>query len=102
MRALARELGTSRIVVAAEAITDIDATAGEMLHDLHAELDDAGIELAFAELKDPVRDWLIRYGIRDEIGQHRFWPTVGAAVTAYLTATEIDWVDWEDRQEQTP
>ncbi len=100
VRALAREPGASRIVVAAEAITDIDATAGETLHELYAELDDAGIELTFAELKDPVRDWLIRYGIRDEIGQHRFWPTVGAAVTAYLTATGIDWDDWEDRQEQ--
>ena len=65
-------------------------------------LDDAGIELAFAELKDPVRDWLIRYGLRDEIGQHRFWPTVGAAVTAYLRETGVEWVDWEDLKKRTP
>ena len=97
VRELAREPGAIRIVVAAEAITDIDATAGETLRELNAELADAGIELAFAELKDPVRDWLIRYGLRDEIGQHRFWPTIGAAVTAYLIATGVEWVDWEDR-----
>ena len=97
MRELAREPGAIRIVVAAEAITDIDATAGETLRELNAELADTGIELAFAELKDPVRDWLIRYGVRDEIGQHRFWPTIGAAVTAYLIATGVEWVDWEDR-----
>ena len=97
VRELAREPGAVRIVVAAEAITDIDATAGETLRELNAELADAGIELAFAELKDPVRDWLIRYGLHDEIGQHRFWPTIGAAVTAYLIATGVEWVDWEDR-----
>lgn len=97
VRELAREPGAIRIVVAAEAITDIDATAGETLRELNAELADTGIELAFAELKDPVRDWLIRYGLRDEIGQHRFWPTIGAAVTAYLIATGVEWVDWEDR-----
>ena len=102
LRGLAREPGTVRIVVAAEAITDIDATAGETLRELNAELADTGVELAFAELKDPVRDWLIRYGLRDEIGQHRFWPTVGAAVTAYLIATGVEWVDWEDRQKQAP
>jgi high affinity sulfate transporter 1 len=102
VRELARAPGTVRIVVAAEAITDIDATAGETLRKLNSELDEAGIELAFAELKDPVRDWLIRYGLRDEIGQHRFWPTVGAAVTAYLMKTGIEWVDWEDRKKQAP
>jgi high affinity sulfate transporter 1 len=102
VRELAREPGAIRIVVAAEAITDIDATAGETLRELNAELADTGIELAFAELKDPVRDWLIRYGLRDEIGQHRFWPTIGAAVTAYLIATGVEWVDWEDREEQAP
>ena len=102
VRALAREPGAIRIVIAAEAITDIDATAGETLRELNAELDAAGIELAFAELKDPVRDWLIRYGLSDEIGQHRFWPTVGAAVTAYLRETRVEWVDWEDLKKRTP
>ena len=102
VRELAREPGAIRIVVAAEAITDIDATAGETLRELNAELADTGIELAFAELKDPVRDWLIRYGLRDEIGQHRFWPTIGAAVTAYVIATGVEWVDWEDRSGQAP
>ena len=102
VRELAREPGAIRIVVAAEAITDIDATAGETLRELNAELADTGVELAFAELKDPVCDWLIRYGLHDAIGQHRFWPTIGAAVTAYLKATGVEWVDWEDRKEQAP
>jgi high affinity sulfate transporter 1 len=97
VRELARSGDTSWIVVAAEPITDIDATAGETLRSLNDELDGAGIELAFAELKDPVRDRLRSYGIHDEIGRHRFFPTVGVAVSTYLHETGIDWVDWEDR-----
>ena len=87
VRALARAGDVSWIVVAAEPITDIDATAGETLRSLNDELEAAGIELAFAELKDPVRDWLRRYGIHDAIGDHRFFPTIGVAVAAYLDAT---------------
>ena len=97
VRALARS-GDALIVVAAEPITDIDATAGETLRGLNDELSAAGIELAFAELKDPVRDRLRSYGIHDAIGGHRFLPTVGVAVAAYLHDTEVDWLDWEDRQ----
>jgi high affinity sulfate transporter 1 len=83
-------------VVASEPITDVDATAAEMLEALDRELESAGVELAFAELKDPVRDRLTPYGLTEQIGRHRFFPTVGAAVRAYLTETGTEWVDWED------
>lgn len=98
IRTLAGAGDVTWIVVAAEPITDIDATAGEMVHALDAELRTQGIELAFAELKDPVRDRLRRYGVEDVIGGHRFFPTIGMAVTAYLRETGVDWVDWEDRR----
>ena len=62
---------------------------------LDDELLEAGVELAFAELKDPVRDRLRRYGLDERIG--RFYPTLGVAVAAYLRETGVDWVDWEDR-----
>jgi len=99
VRELAREPGVTWIVVAAEPITDVDTTAAEMLRGLNAELDAAGIEFAFTELKGPVHDRLIRYGIHDEIGRHRFWPTVGAAVSAYVEETGVEWVDWDERQD---
>ena len=102
VRRLAREPGTVWIVVAAEPITDVDATAGEMLGALNAELDAMGIEIAFAELKDPVRDRLVSYGIDDAIGRQWFWPTLGAAVSAYLRQTGVAWEDWEDREPPTP
>jgi high affinity sulfate transporter 1 len=98
VRALARTGDPAWIVVAAEPITDIDATAGETLRILNDELDADGIELAFAELKDPVRDQLRRYGIHDTIGHHRFFPTLGVAVATYLRETGVEWLDWEERR----
>ena len=68
-----------------------------MLRDLNDELDAAGVELAFAELKDPVRDRLRRYGIEDLIGADRFFPTIGVAVATYVRESGVDWLDWEDR-----
>jgi MFS superfamily sulfate permease-like transporter len=96
--ALARPGETRWIVVAAEPITDIDATAAETLRTLDEELSAAGIELAFAELKGPVRDHLRRYGIHDDIGSDQFFPTLGVAVAAYVRAAGVDWLDWEDRE----
>jgi high affinity sulfate transporter 1 len=95
VRAQARSGGVRWIVIAAEPITDIDATAGETLTALLDELDAEGIELAFAELKDPVLDRLRRYGIADRLGPDRFFPTLGVAVAAYLQASGVDWHDWE-------
>jgi high affinity sulfate transporter 1 len=85
------------IVVAAEPITDIDTTAAGALSDLHAELRQQDITLAFAELKGPVKDLLKRYGLFDAVGPDRFFPTVGTAVNGYIAATGVDWVDWEER-----
>ena len=97
VRSIARAGDATRVVVAAEPITDIDATAGESLLSLNDELVADGVQLAFAELKDPVRDRLRDYGIEAVIGADRFFPTIGVAVDAYLDETGVDWVDWEDR-----
>ena len=102
VRALAETDGTRWVVIAAEPITDIDATAGETLAALHGELHAAGRTLAFAELKDPVRDLLRRYGIEAAIGPERFYPTVGVAVATYLAETGTAWTDWEDRADGLP
>ena len=97
VRALAETDGTRWVVIVAEPITDIDATAGETLAALHRELHAGGRTLGFAELKDPVRDLLRRYGIEAAIGPERFYPTVGVAVATYLAETGTAWTDWEDR-----
>jgi MFS superfamily sulfate permease-like transporter len=87
------------IVVTAEPITDIDATADEMFVELHRELADRGVVLAFAELKGVVRDRLERSGTTKVIGIDHFFPTIGQAVHAYVDTTGIDWVDWEDEDD---
>jgi high affinity sulfate transporter 1 len=88
------------LVIAAEPVTDIDTTAADVLDDLHRALEALGIELAFAELKGPAKDRLRRYGLFDLIGRTRFYPTVGAAVSAYVAETGVSWVDWEARTQR--
>ena len=72
------------VVVAAEPMTDVDSTAAEMLEDLEDELRDPGIELAFAEMKDPVKDRLERSASVERFGHERFFPTIGFAVHAFV------------------
>jgi hypothetical protein len=60
---------------------------------LHA----ASIELCFAEMKDPVKDKLRRFGLFTRFGEQTFFATLGEAVNAYLATHAVDWVDWEDR-----
>src|SRR3954451_13939056 len=75
------------IVVAAEPITDVDTTAADMLLDLDRLLDERGQSLMFAELKDPVRRKIDRYGLMREIEPSHFFPTVGAALHAFGALT---------------
>ena len=42
-------------------MTDVDTTAADMLADLDAWLNERGVSLVFAELKDPVREKIERY-----------------------------------------
>jgi MFS superfamily sulfate permease-like transporter len=71
------------IVIAAEPITEVDTTAADMLVDLDEELNAANIHLIFAELKDPVKDKMIRYGLLETIDRRHFYPTLEAAIEAF-------------------
>jgi high affinity sulfate transporter 1 len=85
------------LVVAAEPVTSVDVTAADSIVELDKALQEAGIELCFAELKDPVKDKLKRFGLFAQIGESYFFPTIGAAVSSYLKSHLVDWVDWEDQ-----
>jgi len=76
-------------------------TAADALAELDKTLDGIGVELCFAELKDPVKDKLKRFGLFPKIGERSFFPTIGAAVSSYLESHAVDWVDWEDRPTTT-
>jgi high affinity sulfate transporter 1 len=80
-----------RVVVTAEPVTGVDVTSADMLAELEQTLRASRIELQFAEVKDPVKDELKRFGLLDQIGTDAFHPTIGAAVDAYLAEHAVDW-----------
>ena len=79
-----------RVVVAAEPVTSVDVTAADAISELDDRLRTRGIEMCFAELKDPVKDKLRRFGIYERFGDHGFSPTIGTAVDAYCKTYGID------------
>ena len=85
------------LVVGAEPVTSVDVTSADMLAELDETLHAAGIELCVAEMKDPVKDKLKRFGLFARLGETAFFPTIGAAVIKYLETHPVDWLDWEDR-----
>ncbi|MBR1148733.1 SulP family inorganic anion transporter [Bradyrhizobium sp. AUGA SZCCT0431] len=76
-------------VVAAEPVTSVDVTSADVLAELHETLRDKGIELGFAELKDPVKDKLKRFGLFARLGEQSFFPTIEAAVARYRETHQV-------------
>jgi high affinity sulfate transporter 1 len=92
IRAIAeRRPGLNWIVIAAEPITDVDTTASDMLQELDVWLNERGISLIFAEMKEPVREKLERYELTRTIDPSHFFPTLDAAVERYVTETDAAW-----------
>jgi MFS superfamily sulfate permease-like transporter len=80
-----------RVLVAAEPVTGVDVTSADMLAELEQALRAAQIELRFAEMKDPVKDQLKRLELLERLGGDIFYPTIGAAIDAYLADFAVDW-----------
>jgi high affinity sulfate transporter 1 len=90
------------VVVAAEPVTSVDVTAADIVAELDDSLRAEGVELCFAEMKDPVKDKLKRFELFARFGAEAFYATVGEAVKAYLRAHPVPWEDWEDEMPQDP
>ncbi|MEZ5572766.1 MAG: sulfate permease [Halioglobus sp.] len=80
-----------RVVVAAEPVTSVDITSADIIAGLYDTLSYSHIELHFAEVKDPVKDKFRRLELLDKLGSDIFYPTVGAAIDAYLGDYQVDW-----------
>ena len=92
IRAIAeRRSGLKWIVIAAEPVTDVDTTAADMLQTLDVWLNERGISLIFAEMKDPVREKIERYELTRTINPDHFFPTLDAAVERYVHETGTTW-----------
>ena len=75
------------LLLDAQAITDIDVTAVEMLHSLRRELKGKGIALKFAHANWPLRELLQSTGLAGEIGEESFYSSVHECVTAFQSAS---------------
>jgi MFS superfamily sulfate permease-like transporter len=77
-----------RVVVVANAMTDVDSTGAEILTEVLDDLDRRGVAFAFAGLKGVVRDRLARYGLVERIGMDAFFPNTISAVEAHTAARD--------------
>jgi hypothetical protein len=73
-----------------------------VIQSLKDDLDAAGVELHFAEVKDPVKDRLKRYGLLEQLGPARFHPTVGTAVDAYVAESGVEWREEDSEPNAAP
>jgi high affinity sulfate transporter 1 len=78
------------LVVAAEPVTSVDVTSADVLAELDDTLHAAGIKLCVAEMKDPVKDKLKRFGLFARFGETAFFPTIDDAVDSYLVIRPVD------------
>jgi SulP family sulfate permease len=76
------------VVINAEAIVEIDATAAERLEQLVEELQRRGIVVAMARVKQDLYRQLQRTRIVEQLGQERFFPTLPSAVLAFEAAAK--------------
>ncbi|MFC0314600.1 SulP family inorganic anion transporter [Gordonia phosphorivorans] len=84
-RSAGREI--TAVVLACEPITHIDSTAIDELVELDDYLSNHGVDLVFAEMKDPIREQLERYRLKVDgkarFGPSHFAPTLSAMVDRY-------------------
>jgi MFS superfamily sulfate permease-like transporter len=69
-------------------MNNIDTTGTDQLIKLREELEKDGIQLAFAKVKDPVREMMRLSGVEADIGADNFYASVSAGVRAFLQRNE--------------
>lgn len=88
------------LVIAAEPVTSVDVTAADFIRELDEVLHAKGIELCFAELKDPVKDKLKRFEVFKQLGASAFFPTIGAAVAGFQQSHDVESDDRRDSSDR--
>ncbi len=71
------------LVLNAEANVEVDLTAMDALSDLRQRLEQEGVRLVLARVKDDLWHELDRAGVVDEVGADYVFPTLPTAVGAY-------------------
>ena len=78
------------IVIDGTSINDLDTTALDALHSVIETLDDRGIALHFTGLIGPVREVVVRSGLRDQLGAEHFHMGPHDAVVHVLRKWDLD------------
>ncbi len=90
VRRLVGEAATpvQEVLVPAQQINQLDSTGSDRLEKLTAELAAKGIVLAFAEVKNAVRQKMHKTGLEEKIGENHFHSSVDAGVRAFRKRQE--------------
>jgi SulP family sulfate permease len=77
------------VLVNAETMNNMDTTGGEQLINLHEELEKDGIQVAFAKVKDPLREMMRKTGVEEAIGPENYHGSVDDGVRAFLKKDKV-------------
>ncbi len=80
--ALASRPGVEWLCIDAGSIDDVDYTGWKTLEELRANLGDRKVRLVLADVSDPVKSELDRYGLTEELGADAFYPSVADVIDA--------------------
>ena len=75
------------LVVDAEAITNVDYSAAQMIRELHSELSHKGVVLAFARVANSLQADLVRHRLIDMIGREFIFPRLHDALAAFSASS---------------
>ena len=82
VRHLVRQEQPRWVVLQCEAMTDIDVTAADMLERLDHELNAAGVNVCFVELRSRLQQLVYRYGLFSTLDRDHFYNSIDEALTA--------------------
>ncbi|MCK9386860.1 MAG: SulP family inorganic anion transporter [Sulfuritalea sp.] len=76
------------VLIVGDGINDIDASGEEVIHHLFERLSENGVVMLFSGLKKQVHDVMRATGLRDVIGENRFFATAEQALEAIYSRAE--------------
>lgn len=88
LEAVATNPNAPYLLVVGDAINEIDASGEEVIHHLVQRLNAIGVVMLFAGLKKQVLDVMQATGLRDEVGDQRFFPTAEQALEKIYSRAE--------------
>jgi SulP family sulfate permease len=88
LEAVANNPEAPYVLIVGDGINDIDASGEEVIHHLVERLNENGIVMLFSGLKKQVHDVMRATGLRDVIGEKRFFSTAEQALQAIYSRAE--------------